>query len=57
VSNHYGKLDDKTIMAITTHKSYNQYMEYVKITLSEHAAKVENLWDEEEKLKNIVQSN
>lgn len=53
VSNHYGKLDDKTIMAITTHKSYNQYMEYVKITLSEHASKVENLWQKEEELKNV----
>jgi integrase len=45
VSNHYGKIDDKTIMAITTHKSYTQYMKYVKTTLSEHADKLENYWN------------
>lgn len=45
VSNHYGKIDDKTIMAITTHKSYTQYMKYVKTTLSEHANNLENYWN------------
>lgn len=45
VSNHYGKIDDRTIMAITTHKSYTQYMKYVKTTLSEHAQNLENYWN------------
>jgi len=45
VSNHYGKIDDRTIMAITTHKSYSQYMKYVKTTLSEHAQNLEDYWN------------
>lgn len=45
VSNHYGKIDDRTIMAITTHKSHSQFMDYVKITQSEHANKLEEYWD------------
>jgi len=45
VSNHYGKIDDKTIMAITTHKSYTQYMKYVRTTIGEHAEKLENYWN------------
>lgn len=45
VSNHYGKIDDKTIMGITTHKSYTQYMKYVKTTLSEHAKNLEDYWN------------
>jgi integrase len=45
VSNHYGKIDDRTIMAITTHKSFTQYMKYVKTTLSEHAQNLENYWN------------
>lgn len=45
VSNHYGKIDDRTIMAITTHKSYTQYMKYVKTTLSEHAQNLEDYWN------------
>jgi integrase len=44
VSNHYGKIDDKTIMAITTHKSYTQYMKYVKTTLKEHANILDEYW-------------
>jgi integrase len=45
VSNHYGKIDDKTIMAITTHKSYNEYIKYVKTTMSEHAQNFEDYWN------------
>ena len=44
VTNHYGKIDDKTIMAITTHKSYNQFMKYIKTTTDESASKMEELW-------------
>jgi integrase len=44
VSNHYGKIDDKTIMAITTHKSYTQYIKYVKTTLKEHAKILDEYW-------------
>ena len=51
VSNHYGKLDDKTIMAVSTHKSHSQYMKYVKTTSKEHADKMEKYWDEREEIK------
>jgi integrase len=46
VSNHYGKLDDKTIMAITTHKSHSQFMDYVKTSSIQHAQNLENYWKE-----------
>lgn len=51
VTNHYGKIDDKTIMAITTHKSYNQFMKYIKTTADESASKMEELWENSLKLK------
>lgn len=51
VSNHYGELDDKTIMAITTHKSHTQFLNYVKTTLGEHANKLEKYWENREELK------
>lgn len=44
VTNHYGEIDDKTIMAITTHKSYNQFVKYIKTTADESASKMEELW-------------
>lgn len=53
VSNHYGKLDDATIMAISTHKSHSQYIKYVKTTLQEHASKLENYWYENEEFKKL----
>ncbi|EQB92860.1 phage integrase SAM-like domain-containing protein [Elizabethkingia anophelis] len=51
VSNHYGKLDDKTIMAITGHKSHSQFLDYVKTSKREHADKLEKYWEQQEKLK------
>ncbi len=51
VSNHYGKLDDKTIMAISTHKSHSQFLKYVKTSFKEHADKLEEYWAEKENLK------
>ncbi len=35
-TNLYGKIPDKTIMAITTHKSYNKFMKYLKTNQDEH---------------------
>jgi integrase len=52
VSNHYGKIDDKTIMAITTHKSHSQFMKYVKTTSKEFASRMDDHWKEREELKN-----
>ncbi|MDV3677291.1 integrase [Elizabethkingia anophelis] len=51
VSNHYGKLDDKTIMDITGHKSHSQFLDYVKTSKREHADKLEKYWEEQEKEK------
>jgi integrase len=51
ISNHYGKIDDKTLMTISTHKSVSQFLKYVKTTTSEHANKLENYWKEKEDLK------
>jgi len=44
-TNHYGKLDTLTIMKITGHKTEKQFIEYIKITPSEYAEKLENFWD------------
>ena len=43
-TNHYGKLDTLTIMKITGHKTESQFLEYLKITPSEHAKKLEEYW-------------
>ncbi|WP_290698300.1 site-specific integrase [Lacinutrix sp.] len=43
-TNHYGKIDDKTIMAITTHRSHAQFLSYVKTTQKEHLEKLETYW-------------
>ncbi len=47
-TNLYGKLDDKTIMAITTHRSHSQFLSYVKTTQSEHVEKLEKYWSLQE---------
>lgn len=43
-SNHYGKIDNLTLMNITGHKTESQFLEYVKITPTEHAEKLMELW-------------
>ena len=44
-SNLYGKLPNQTIMAITGHKSEEQFLRYIKITSKEHAETVKALWE------------
>lgn len=51
-SNHYGKIDDRTIMAITTHKSVAQFHKYIKVTSFEYTQKLAKYWDEQDELKN-----
>lgn len=51
VTNHYGKIDDRTIMAISAHKSHSQFLKYVKTTFKEHADNLERHWDEREEIK------
>lgn len=46
-TNHYGKIDNKTIMAITTHKSLSQFLSYVKTTQKEHVEKLAKYWSRE----------
>lgn len=43
-TNLYGKIDDKTIMAITGHKSHKQFMSYIKTTQKEHIEKLARFW-------------
>ena len=43
-TNHYGKIPNKTIMAITTHTSEVQFEKYLKQTQIEHVEKLEKLW-------------
>ncbi len=50
-TNLYGKIPDKTIMAITTHKSYTQFMKYLKTTQKEHVEKLSKYWEDQEKEK------
>jgi len=50
-TNLYGKIPDKTIMAITTHKSYTQFMKYLKTTQDEHVEKLSKYWKDQEKKK------
>lgn len=45
-TNLYGKIDDKTIMAITGHKSHKQFMSYIKTTQKEHIEKLAKFWKE-----------
>lgn len=44
-TNLYGKIDDKTIMAITTHRSHSQFMSYIKTTQKEHVTKLAEFWE------------
>ncbi len=49
-TNLYGKLPNKVIMAITTHKSESQFLAYIKTTNEEFAAILGKYWENEEKL-------
>jgi integrase len=47
VTNHYGKIPNRAIMAITTHSSESQLMDYVKITSDQYVEMVRDHWEEE----------
>ena len=51
VSNHYGKIPNQAIMAITTHASEKQLLEYVKISNNEYIEMVRKYWEQEENKK------
>lgn len=48
VSNHYGKIPNQAIMAITGHASEKQLLEYVKLSNQEHIEEVRKYWMEEQ---------
>ena len=48
VSNHYGKIPNQAIMAITGHASEKQLLEYVKLSNEEHIEDVRKYWKEEQ---------
>ncbi len=51
VSNHYGKLPNETIRAITGHSSGKQFLNYVKIGQKEHIEKMREHWYKEKSEK------
>ncbi len=53
VTNHYGKLPNRAIMAITTHSSEKQLMDYVKISQDEYVEMVREHWETEEANTNL----
>lgn len=44
-TNHYGKLPNRTIMAITTHKSEAQFEKYLKQSQLEHVEALKKFWN------------
>jgi integrase len=50
-TNHYGKIDDRTLMAITTHKSVSQFHKYIKTTQKEYSDRLAKYWEEQEGIK------
>ena len=44
-TNLYGKLPNQTIMAITNHKSEQQFIKYIKTTNEEHFEKLQEYWN------------
>jgi integrase len=53
VTNHYGKIPNMAIMAITTHSSEKQLMDYVKISQDQYIEMVREHWSIEEKSKSL----
>lgn len=47
-TNHYSKLPNRTIMAITTHKSEAQFEKYLKHSQLEHVAALKDFWNTKE---------
>jgi site-specific recombinase XerC len=59
-TNLYGQLTNKTIMAITTHKSEAQFEKYIKTTSEEHYEKIKNHWakmDDIKKANTVLRAN
>ena len=50
-SNHYGKLPNQAIMAITTHASEKQLLDYVKIGNDQYIEMIRDYWEQEENKK------
>lgn len=50
-TNHYGKLPNRTIMAITTHKSEAQFEKYLKHTQMEHVETLQEYWKKQQNEK------
>lgn len=51
ISNHYGKISDKTLMSISAHKSVTQFLSYVKTSSEDQAKELSDLWENEEQIK------
>ncbi len=51
-TNLYGKLEDRVIMAITSHKSILQFHKYIKISNEQYVEKLAEYWEQQNELKN-----
>lgn len=51
ISNHYGKISDKTLMSISAHKSVTQFLSYVKTSSEDQAKELSDLWENDAKIK------
>jgi integrase len=57
ISNHYGKISDKTLMSISAHKSVAQFLSYVKTSSEDQAKELSNLWANERQNKKVELEN
>jgi len=53
VTNHYGDIPNRAIMAITTHSSEKQLLDYVKISREHYVEMVREHWEQEESSDNL----
>ncbi|MEY4457237.1 MAG: hypothetical protein RLY15_1501 [Bacteroidota bacterium] len=57
ISNHYGKISDKTLMSISAHKSVAQFLSYVKTSSEDQAKELSNLWANEKQNQKVELEN
>lgn len=51
-TNLYGKIDDRTIMKVTSHKSVKQFHKYIRISDTEYLDRLAEYWEKENELSN-----
>ncbi|GLB52768.1 transposase [Neptunitalea chrysea] len=51
-TNLYGKIDDRTIMQVTTHKSVKQFHKYIRTSQTEYVERLATFWEQQDELIN-----